>query len=345
MDLNIPDIDGIGLLQYMKDQQAQSEVILMSGVEDRILESAQSFANSIGITIAGRFQKTIRLSDFELLLKAWTTPKIAKVEQASEKHEFLVTREELLRGIQNNEFVTFYQPKIDIASRGFYGVEALVRWNHPVHKITYPDNFIPQTESLGLMNELTWLIIRNAIKEISWLQEQIQFPFKLGLNLSPGSLEDQSCSKQLIDIIDEYSIPAENIIIEITESGLMDELSSALAIFTRLRLKNIHLSIDDFGTGYAMMQQLKLIPATELKIDKSFVQNMLIDNSARVTVQKVIEIGHELGMKVVAEGVETKEHLQWLQRYHCDIAQGYYFSKPIPLVELQQWISTNYKLD
>jgi EAL domain-containing protein (putative c-di-GMP-specific phosphodiesterase class I) len=135
-----------------------------------------------------------------------------------------------------------------------------------------------------------------------------------------------------------YGVPPGDITIEITESGLIEELSRTLDILTRLRIKQVNLSIDDFGSGYATMQQFKNIPATELKIDKSFVQGMMNNDSDRIVVRKTIEIGHELGMKVTAEGVERQEQLDILWSYGCDNAQGYLFSRPIPAREMVNWL-------
>jgi EAL domain-containing protein (putative c-di-GMP-specific phosphodiesterase class I)/ActR/RegA family two-component response regulator len=343
LDLKLPDIDAVELLEFIKKTQNQCDIILMSGVEDRIIETAEAFARSIGLSVVGRFQKSIRLAELENLLIKCTTNKPVKMQSVSvSRPEFVVTDAELMRAIEQNQFVVYYQPKIDINTRGLHGVEALVRWLHPEHGLIYPDQFIGYAESGSFIEKISWLVIKNAIEEIEVLQDKLQFPFGLALNLSPCLLTIPEFSHKLITLIEQFSFPPERITFEITESGLINELSGALAIFTRLRLKNIQLSIDDFGTGYSMLQQLKIIPASEIKIDKSFVLNMLSENSARVTVQKVIEIGKELGLKVVAEGVESKEHLLFLQRNHCDIAQGYYFSRPIPIVELENWINNNY---
>jgi EAL domain-containing protein (putative c-di-GMP-specific phosphodiesterase class I) len=134
-------------------------------------------------------------------------------------------------------------------------------------------------------------------------------------------------------------MPADGVILEITESGLMNDLARTLDVLTRLRVKGIQLSIDDFGTGYAMMEQLVNIPATELKIDRSFVSNLLVNRSDRILVQKTIEIGHELGMKVLAEGVETERHLSFLRGEGCDSVQGYFFSRPLPADEMVRWLN------
>jgi EAL domain-containing protein (putative c-di-GMP-specific phosphodiesterase class I) len=341
MDLNIPNIDGIELLRFVETKKFETDIILMSGVDKRILDSAKEFAISKGLSVVSSFQKPIRLAELEDILKKFTCPKSPKIEKKPIiKHaEFKVTKEEITQAIQRDDFVVFYQPKIEIATDKLIGVEALIRWKHPLHGLIFPDQFISIVESFGLIEEITWLNIIRAIKEMSTIKRKIGFSFMLSLNLSPYALHDLTFPDKFLNLINQFSINPEDIIFEITETGLLKELSSVLDIFTRLRLKNIQLSIDDFGTGYAMMQQLKLIPATEIKIDKSFVQNMFELDSARVTVKKIIEMGHELGMKVTAEGVETREQLQALRELQCDIAQGYYYSSPIPITTLIDWIN------
>jgi EAL domain-containing protein (putative c-di-GMP-specific phosphodiesterase class I) len=143
----------------------------------------------------------------------------------------------------------------------------------------------------------------------------------------------------LVSIAEKHGVLPENVTIEITESGLIKELSRTLDILTRLRMKRVNLSIDDFGTGYAMMQQLQNIPATELKIDKSLVQDIHGKDTCRILIQKTIEMAHDLGMKVIGEGVETQEQLEFLRQNGCDCAQGYLFSRPLPPRELLQGAS------
>ena len=162
----------------------------------------------------------------------------------------------------------------------------------------------------------------------------------LSLNASVYSLHDLKFPDMLVSIAEKHGISPANVTIEITESGLIEELSRTLDILTRLRMKQVKLSIDDFGTGYATMQQLRNIPATELKIDKSFVQDMQGNEKDRIMVRKTIEMGHELGMRVVAEGVETREQLDILRQDGCDCVQGYLFSRPLPPAELVVWLKT-----
>jgi EAL domain-containing protein (putative c-di-GMP-specific phosphodiesterase class I) len=162
----------------------------------------------------------------------------------------------------------------------------------------------------------------------------------LSLNASVYSLHDLKFPDTLVSLAERHGVSPGNVTIEITESGLIEELSRTLDILTRLRMKQVKLSIDDFGTGYAMLQQLQNIPATELKIDKSLVQDIHGKDTDRIMVQKTIEMAHELGMQVIGEGVETQEQLDFLRMKDCDGAQGYLFSRPLPPEELMSWLGT-----
>jgi EAL domain-containing protein (putative c-di-GMP-specific phosphodiesterase class I) len=160
----------------------------------------------------------------------------------------------------------------------------------------------------------------------------------LSLNAAVPSLHDLKFPEKLLSLAAQYGVSACNITIEITESGLLNDLSRTLDVLTRLRMNQVQLSIDDFGTGYAMMQQLRNVPATELKIDKSFVQNLNLNQRDRIMVRKTIEIGHELGMRVIGEGVETPEQLDFLRANHCDAVQGYFFTRPLHPKDLLVWL-------
>jgi EAL domain-containing protein (putative c-di-GMP-specific phosphodiesterase class I) len=160
----------------------------------------------------------------------------------------------------------------------------------------------------------------------------------LSLNVSVLSLRNLKFPDIFMALVKKHGASAANLTIEITESGLIQELPETLDVLTRLRMKEVQLSIDDFGTGFAMLQQLRNIPATELKIDKSFVQQVQNSERDRVMVQKSIEIGHDLGMTVIGEGAETQEQFEFLRANHCDTVQGYFFSRPLPVPKLLDWL-------
>jgi EAL domain-containing protein (putative c-di-GMP-specific phosphodiesterase class I)/CheY-like chemotaxis protein len=337
LDLVMPKVDGVELLRMLGEQKCTTPIVLMSGVGARILETAVALAKSLGLNVAGHLRKPFRIAELGAFLELAPEPK----KIAREAKSLLLEDDELTRAMAHDEFVLHYQPQIEIATGEVVGVEALVRWQHPVHGLIYPDSFIARCEGLHLIGQLGSLVAARALSEIASLSGDRNKPLILSINVSAFTLLDLSFPDTLFDLARKHHKKPEEVVLEITETGIVRELTQTLDVLTRLRMKGFQLSIDDFGTGYAMMQQLQNIPATEIKIDRSFVMNMN-NKSDRVMVLKTIEIGHELGLKVVAEGVETAKHLEVLRAHGCDIAQGYLFSKPLPPPDFSAWL-TNYR--
>jgi EAL domain-containing protein (putative c-di-GMP-specific phosphodiesterase class I) len=334
----MPEMDGIELLRLLGQQKCRAGVILMSGSGRRILESAEQLAHALGLPIVGHLQKPFRLAELEKILARHAeceAPSIARQDL-----RIVIPEDELRHAIERDELALYYQPQIDIATGRVIGVEALSRWQHPDRGLIFPDSFIGRMEELGLIDELGWIVMNRGMSEIGQFADGDGNPLMLSMNESVYSLHDLKFPDNLVALADKHGISPANITIEITESGLIKELSNTLDILTRLRMKKIKLSIDDFGTGYAMMQQLKVIPATELKIDKSFILDMHLNEQDGIIVQKTIEMGHELGMHVIAEGVETLDQLNFLKLHGCDSAQGYFFSRPLPPGEFVTWLET-----
>jgi EAL domain-containing protein (putative c-di-GMP-specific phosphodiesterase class I) len=246
----------------------------------------------------------------------------------------------LRHAIERNELILHYQPQIDIATGRILGLEALVRWQHPERGLIFPNDFISRAEELGLIDELGWLVMDRGMSEVGQFANGDGKNPMLSLNASVYSLYDLKFPDTLVSLAEKHGISLGDITIEVTESGLIEELSRTLDILTRLRMKQVKLSIDDFGTGYAMMQQLQNIPATELKIDKSLVQDIHDKDTDRILIQKTIEMAHELGMQVIGEGVETQEQLDFLRLKGCDGVQGYLFTRALPPEELVDWLKT-----
>ncbi|HET6340201.1 MAG TPA: EAL domain-containing response regulator [Polyangiales bacterium] len=334
LDLVMPGADGIELLRLLAHARHPAGVILMSGFDKRVLVSAESLARELGLCVRGHLEKPIRAADLSQFLTAVSsTPPPRSPSAPALPH---VSEQELAVAIRDQHFTIHYQPQIDLASGAFIGVEALVRWQHPEHGMIYPDAFIGVAEETGQIDALSWVIYKLAAHEFRKLSDAYG-PLHLSLNLSACSLHDLATPEKLVEIARDSGFPLSSLVLEITESGLMRELSSALDILTRLRMKGMGLSIDDFGTGYSMMDQLRRVPASELKIDRSFVAESATDESALLMVEKTIEIGRRMQMQVVAEGVETPEQLALLRRLGCDMAQGYLFSRPLPMPKLLSW--------
>jgi EAL domain-containing protein (putative c-di-GMP-specific phosphodiesterase class I) len=286
----------------------------------------------------GHLQKPFQLADLKEVLQRLPAPDAPQAVR--QVPQLTIERWELESAIEHDEFIVYYQPQIDMPTGCVSGVEALVRWQHPERGLIFPDSFIGPMEKLGLIDKLGWIVANLGMSEVSRFVNCEGSPFTLSLNASVNSLCDLSFPDILASIAQKHGVSLGNVTIEIVETGLIKKLSRTLDILTRLRIKQVKLSIDDFGTGYAMMQQFKNIPATELKIDRSFIQEMISNDRNRIMVRKTIEMGHELGMRVVGEGVETQEQLDLLQSMGCDCAQGYLFSRPVPAGEMVSWLKS-----
>jgi EAL domain-containing protein (putative c-di-GMP-specific phosphodiesterase class I)/ActR/RegA family two-component response regulator len=341
LDLMMPEMDGIELLRLLGQQKCSAGIVLMSGVGKRVMEAADELAKTLGLHVVGHLQKPFELAELEAVMALPHQPPAAKPVSTG-KTRRMIPNVDLRLAIKRNQFILHYQPQIEIATRKVVGMEALVRWQHPDGDLVFPDDFIPRIETMGWIDDLGWLVTRRALEEIALFADEHGDVPSISINASVSSLLNLNFPDQLMSLATKFGVAAEKITIEITESGLIKELSKTLDVLTRLRMKSVRISIDDFGTGYSMLQQVRRIPATELKIDKSFVHNMFANDGDRVIVQKTIEIGHELGMTVVVEGVETAAQLQFMKKSGCDIAQGYFFTRPLPPEAMVGWLE-NYR--
>jgi diguanylate cyclase len=271
-----------------------------------------------------------------------STKGYALYEQSFDKHTplRLTLMSELRHAIERDGLDLFYQPQIAIKAQEICGVEALLRWNHPVHGYITPDEFIPMAERNRMTRQLTQWVLRRAFHDCANWRKQ-GFTFTISVNLSARDLHDPDLPNLISGVAAASGIQPEWIILEITESSLMSEPENALEIIRRLHQMGYHFSIDDFGTGYSSLAYLKRMPLTELKIDKSFVLDILANENDSAIVKATINLAHNLGIQVIAEGVESQDILDRLMKYGCDIAQGYHFSRPLPVDKLNQWLSSS----
>ena len=224
-------------------------------------------------------------------------------------------------------------------SREVSSLESLVRWDRPGHGLVPPDEFIPLAEQTGLIESLTDYVLHAALKQIAQWRENGS-SVAVAVNLAPQLLSDLDLPDRLSDLLAEYGVDGSALIVEVTESAAMTDAARTMDILTRLRLKGIELSMDDFGTGYSSLVELYRMPFSEMKIDKSFVIDVNRDKEAEVIVRSIVDLGHNLGLKVCAEGVETEEAMSFLRSIKCDLAQGYFLSKPLPPSDMMALIET-----
>jgi diguanylate cyclase (GGDEF)-like protein len=243
---------------------------------------------------------------------------------------------ELRRGIESNELKLQYQPKVDFVTGSLVGVEALVRWVHPKLGVLSPDQFIPLAERSGLINPLTRWVLKEAMRQ-SFVWERAGLAVTIAVNLSAKNLQSGELIEQLGRMLSTTGIQPNRLVLEVTESAIMSDEPRAQEILRKLHAQGIEIAIDDFGTGYSSFANLRRLPVSEIKIDKSFVMGMSASNEDRIIVDSIIELGHKLGMHVVAEGVETQSAWKALVDLRCDLAQGYLLSRPLPPGDLLQW--------
>lgn len=337
LDLVMPGVDGIEVLRYLAQQRCRAEILLLSGADWRIVALAEQLALASGLRVLEWLTKPASAEAIKACLLRAASAVAADPLRARESPE--ITQTELRRAVAENQFVIHYQPQIDIESGAAAGLEVLVRWQHPQHGLLFPDTFIGLAEAWGLIDDLTWCVVAGAFAEAKTFSASDWFP-RLAINVAALSLRNVRLPDTLYAHAKAAGMAPERIVVEITESGKVHGEAAMLDTLARLRLHGINLSIDDFGTGYSMMHQLKRVPANEVKIDKAFLQAADRDRDAKILARKITEIGHELGMTVVAEGVETDAHLQWVSEIKCDIAQGYLFSRPMPVADTVVWRNT-----
>jgi diguanylate cyclase (GGDEF)-like protein len=240
--------------------------------------------------------------------------------------------------IENNEFVMFYQPKVRLLDGRVAGAEALIRWQHPTLGLVLPDEFIPLVEKTVLLRPLTSYIITSVLRQWrEWADMGIRLP--IAINISPRSLLDQQLPDQVQEQLRKYEVPPAFLRLELTESFLMADSGRSTGVLDRLSDVGVGLSIDDFGTGYSSLSHLKRLPIEEIKIDRSFVMQMHVDANDFMIVRATVDLGRNLGLRVVAEGVEDLATFDRLAEFGCDEAQGYYVSRPISAIEFTRWLS------
>lgn len=335
LDLMMPDIDGIELIRFLAQEKCTAQLVLLSGFDSGVLHSAQKLAEEQGLDFVGSMSKPFRFDQLQqLLADVYARPR--KIIKQNKNFSFEL--EELKAACKNNDLVVHYQPQINIHTQQVSSIEALVRWQHSEFGVIMPGQFIEIAEANDMIDALTWCVLNQVVEQDHiWLDAGINL--RIAVNMSAKVLKDLDLPDKLDKLVHEKHVSASQIILEVTETALMDELSKSLDILTRLRIKHFRLSIDDFGTGYSSLVQLHRAPFSEIKIDQSFVKDMEINKEAEAIVETIIMLAHKLGMTVIAEGIESKAVFDQLVVLGCDVAQGYFIAKPMPADELIDWIN------
>jgi EAL domain-containing protein (putative c-di-GMP-specific phosphodiesterase class I) len=243
----------------------------------------------------------------------------------------------LREAISGGQLVLHYQPKLAARSGRVAGVEALVRWQHPARGLLYPDAFIDLAESAGLMAELTTTVLDMALGQCrSWADRGRLLG--VAVNVSPSNLVDEHFPDLVAELLARHGLPPTALVLEVTESLLMEDRERAVGVLSRLRAAGVEVSIDDYGTGHSSLAYLAALPVTELKLDRSFVAAMSGSTRAASIVTSTLQLAHALDLVLVAEGVEDQATADALAALGCDLVQGYHFSRPVPAEQLWTWL-------
>ena len=344
LDLNMPDMDGVQMVRHLVERGFRGGLILVSGEDERMQQAAERLIQAHRITTLGHLHKPLDRRLLAGLLQNWTPAALperpttlqANATAAATK---AYSAEDVRAAIANDELINFYQPQVSLATGRLVGVETLVRWQHPRDGMVFPDGFIGVAEAHGLISDLTRKVIHGSLAFArAWFQETGS-ALPIAVNVSMDDLGDLDFADHVARAAEEAGVPAKDVTLEVTESRLMQELRGPLEVLTRLRLKRFRLSIDDFGTGHSSLAQLRDMPFHELKIDRGFVHGAGTDATLGAILEASVTLAKQLGLQIVAEGVEDRADWNLVQRAGCDTAQGYFIARPMPAEALPGWLA------
>lgn len=332
-DLQMPQMDGVEFVRHLGCIGYQGGVILMSGEDQAILDSAKRLADTYRLNILGSLHKPFSLAQLKEIIEL-QAPHLETVGFDAPRE---YSEAELRCALEQGELINYYQPQVRLRDGKTVGVEALVRWQHPKDGLVLPERFVPLAEEYGLIGDLTRVVLAGALEHIKhWKYSELKLC--MSINVSMESLTSLEFPDWIQDTASKARFPLSNLVLEVTESRMMKDRQVALDILTRLRLKGAALSIDDFGTGYSSLAQLRDIPFSELKIDRIFVHGAHADKSLRAIFEASLKMAQQLGLLTVAEGVENIDDWVFLREVGCDVAQGYFIAKPMSASHLPLWL-------
>jgi EAL domain-containing protein (putative c-di-GMP-specific phosphodiesterase class I)/CheY-like chemotaxis protein len=332
-DINMPGMDGVEFVRHLAERSYGGAVVLISGEDERTLSTVKRIARARRLNVLGGLRKPVMPEALHRMLEKARTDSTGGDRR---KIRRMYGADQLRDGIVAGQLLNYYQPQIDLINGAMVGVETLVRWQHPEDGLVYPDQFIASAEENGLIDKLTYTVLDSALEQGNRWQGSGLNPL-LSVNVSMENLAALDFPDGVAGALASARIPAQRVILEVTESQLTRNRVALLDIVTRLRLKRIRLSIDDFGTGCSSLAQLRDIPFDELKLDRSFVHGAARSPALRVIIESNVRMANDLGMRVVAEGVENDEDWRYIRGVGCHLAQGYFIARPMPGDSLPEW--------
>lgn len=327
LDLMMPGTDGVELLRLLAEHAKNAQVCLISGSDSRVLNSARRLGSAHGLEVVAAMEKPLSVPSLTALFEKLAANGDGKGEAPLN----------VKQALDEGQFVLHYQPIVEMATRRVKGAEALLRWQHPQRGLLMPDKFLDQIVNDGLMQAVTDLAVQTSIAQATaWHRAEEELI--LSLNVTASSLLDLTFPDRIAEQCRQKELPPDRLILEVTETEAMRDTMRTMDVLLRMRIRNIGVSIDDFGTGHSSLRELQRMPFSEMKIDKSFVTDMANSRDCAVIVNSIIDLGHNLGLKVIGEGVEDVRVWRMLADKGCDYAQGYFIAKAMPPHDFGLWL-------
>jgi EAL domain-containing protein (putative c-di-GMP-specific phosphodiesterase class I) len=340
IDLLMPEFDGLQILRFLKEIDYRGDISVTSGQDQSLLDAAKEICQLHKLSFHSVLKKPFDLSYLDTLTRkkciAQVNNKIYPTEPSDSE---LIAA--LKVAIETQCLEVYFQPKVNMSNYSVTGFEALARWFLNGNFIP-PTRFIPLAESNGLISKLTQVIVEKSLKYFSHIQAHYSQP-TLSINFSALELNASNLPDLLKSKIAQYQINSERITLEITETVFLEKNTLSLEVLTRLRLMGFKLSIDDFGAGYSSVNMLQNGPFTELKIDRAFISTIHCNEQSKIIVQSIVEMAKRLELSIVAEGIEDQITQDGLTKMNCLIGQGYFFSKPMPANQVNDWLNNWYQ--
>ncbi|USD67134.1 EAL domain-containing response regulator [Vibrio sp. SCSIO 43136] len=333
-DLMMPEMDGVEFAKRLASLAPNCALVFISSAENDIQQAVVDMASRSGLTHVTNLAKPIHKESLCRVL-AWATraPKTEKKPQR--QPEFNLDFDDLHKAINQLQILPHFQPHYNAASQSLVGAEALMRWEHPEYGLLTPNHFLPQLLAGKYAYRTCIHILRQAIHQASrW--HQMGWPLQIAVNVTPSDMAQPDFSDRVLEILDQARFPAAKLTLEVTEVELSPDVVKSLESSSRLRMHGVQVSIDDFGTGHSSLLQLISSPFTELKIDQMFVSQMLTSRKHLAAIRSVIDLGNNLGLNIVAEGVESQAQAECLARMGCDTLQGFALGYPMAAQDFEK---------
>ena len=337
VDLEMPGMDGVELIELLHQRSLSIPLVVVSSREVVLINTVETMARNLGIPVVAGIRKPLQRAALAAAFEGWNREQAEPGVVASRAPQAPLDPRELAVAIESGAIAVHYQPKVDMTKGVVCGVEALARWTHPSLGEIRPDRFVALAEREGLIHGLTMAVLSQAFGMAARWNATGQ-RLSMAVNLSPRLLEEPTLVRELSALLEEHGLEARQVVLEITESSVVDCMGVALGVLARLRLKGFGLSIDDYGTGFSSMQQLARIPFSELKIDRAFVHGAHQRTNLRVILQSALDMSRQLGLVTVAEGIETLADWQLVRDCGCSVGQGFLIAPAMPGDQLPAWV-------